>query len=323
MPKTSALETLFARIFRLSTEKEYLLRLQWLGKSRSWARPLSPSLLRIVAGSGLVLTCGLGFLAWETGQWTWKEARYHLASSRHQIHLSELRVIQSDVRNIESAVNDAFRQKQRMRALYGISYTNAAPDFGIGGQSFSSPEDSALSRGLHENLYHMELKGRQLRGKIDYTLRNFHQIEEFIDYRHNIWDHTPSVAPAPGNWTSRFGYRVHPVTRRYAMHRGLDINGNRWTPIHATASGVVRSSRRERGYGNLVVIDHGNGYQSRYAHLQRSLVQRGEIVKRFDVIGYMGSTGLATGVHVHYEVLRERRQVNPEKYILPVGLVVD
>ncbi len=323
MRKVTPLESLFAKLFRLTSGKEYLLRLEWVGKSRSITRPLSRPLIRVLAATGFLLLLGLGFLAWEIGQWGWKQAHYHVTASRHHLHLGELRAIQSDLQTIEGTVTGAYEQKQRMRALYGISYTPAGEGFGVGGRSHPAPGDTALSRGLHENLFYAELKGRQLRGKIDYTLRNLHQIEEFIDYRHHTWDHTPSIAPAPGNWTSRFGYRIHPVTRRYAMHRGLDIGGSRWTPIHATANGVVTVSRHERGYGNLVIIDHGNGYQTRYAHLQRSLVRRGEVVRRFDVVGYMGSTGLVTGVHVHYEVLRDRRHINPEQYILPVGLVVD
>ena len=180
-----------------------------------------------------------------------------------------------------------------------------------------------MSQRQQEKHSHTQLKGRQLRGRIEYTLRNFNQIREFVDYRHNIWDHTPSVMPAPGNWTSGFGYRVHPVSGRYAMHSGLDISGSRWTPVYATANGVVTVSQRENGYGNLVVIDHGNGYRTKYGHLNRILVGKGEIVKRFELIGYMGSTGTATGVHVHYEVLRDGKPVDPERFILPTGLVVD
>jgi murein DD-endopeptidase MepM/ murein hydrolase activator NlpD len=266
----------------------------------------------------------MGCLIWEAGYWATKEIRYHYASARHGIQLSELRDIQSGLKTIETSVEDAFQQEQRMRALYGINYLGASQSaFGVGGRSYSSPEDADLSSGLYENLFHAQLKGRQLRGKLDYTLRNFLQIQEFVDYRHDLWDHTPSVTPAPGNWTSEFGYRVHPVTGRYTMHKGLDISGTRWTPIHATADGRVAVSGSEGGYGNLVVIQHGNGYSTKYGHLNRILVRKGQRVKRFDLIGYMGNTGVATGVHVHYEVVRGEESLDPEKFILPTGLVVD
>ena len=323
--KVPALHAVFAAIFRLSAEKQYLLHIQWLNKRRSISRPLSPALMRTLTGVAAFLLLGIGCLAWEAGYWAVKEVRYRVSSTRHHIQLAELHDIQVGLKNIETSVEDAFQQEQRMRALYGINYLGSSQStFGVGGRSYPTAEDADLSRGLYENLFHAQLKGRQLRGKLDYTLRNFLQIQEFVDYRHDLWDHTPSVTPAPGNWTSEFGYRVHPVTGRYKMHNGLDISGNRWTPVHATADGRVAVSGADNGgYGNLVVIQHGNGYSTKYGHLNSILVKKGQLVKRFDLIGYMGSTGLATGVHVHYEVVQGKEAVNPEKFILPTGLVVD
>jgi len=323
--KVPALHAVFAAIFRLSAEKEYLLHVQWENKRRSISRPLSPGLMRSLTAVFAFIALGFLCLAWEAGYWAVKEVRYRVASTRHSIQISELRDIQYGLKSIETSVEDAFQQEQRMRALYGINYLGAAQSaFGVGGRTYATAEDSDLSRGLYENLFHAQLKGRQLRGKLDYTLRNFRQIQEFVDYRHQIWDHTPSVVPAPGNWTSEFGYRVHPVNGQYKMHTGLDISGTKWTPVHATADGVVSVSGADHGgYGNLVVISHGNGYSTKYGHLNRILVTRGQKVRRFDLIGYMGNTGVATGVHVHYEVVQGKDPVNPEKFILPTGLVVD
>lgn len=323
MRKVPALQAVFAKLFRLSADKEYLLHIQW-ESNRSLSRPVSPYLIRSLALLALVVLAGIAGAAWEVGNWAVQKARYHIAASRHQLHLAKLRDIRKDLSTVESSVDRAYQQEQRMRALYGINYMgNSSGAFGVGGRTHPDAADVLLSQGLQEKLFHTQLQGRQLHGKIDYTMRNFVQIKEFVDYRHNLWDHTPSVVPASGNWTSGFGNRVHPVYRRYAMHKGLDIAGSRFTPVYATANGVVKVSAREGGYGNLVIIDHGNGYNTRYGHLQRIVVSRGELVKRFDLIGYMGSTGTATGVHVHYEVLRDGMHVDPERYILPTGLVVD
>jgi murein DD-endopeptidase MepM/ murein hydrolase activator NlpD len=319
-----ALNAVFAAIFRLSADKEYLLHVQWQNKRRSISRPLSPALKRTLTGVLAFLMLGFLCLVGEAGYWAIKEIRYRVASTRHSIQIAELRDIQYGLKSIEGSVEDAFQQEQRMRALYGINYLGPSQsNFGVGGRTYPEPEDADLSRGLYENLFHAQLKGRQLRGKLDYTLRNFRQIQEFVDYRHELWDHTPSITPAPGNWTSEFGYRVHPVSGRYKMHTGLDISGTRWTPVHATANGRVSVSGAENGYGNLVVISHGNGYSTKYGHLNRILVKKGQVVKRFDLIGYMGNTGVATGVHVHYEVVQGKTPINPEKFILPTGLVVD
>ena len=323
--KVAALKAVFAKLFRLSAEKEYLLHIHWKSRHRSIARPLSPTLIRVLTGVFGFFLLGVACLVWEAGYWVVKEMRYHYASVSHGTRLAELRSIQYDLRAIEGTLDNAFEQEQRMRALYGLNYLGASEaGFGVGGRSHPSADDSALSRGLYEHLFHAQLKGRQLRGKIDYTLRNFEQIQEFVDYRHHIWDHTPSVSPAPGNWTSGFGYRVHPVTGRYTTHKGLDISGSRFTPIRATANGRVEfSSRDDGGYGNLVVLSHGNGYYTKYGHMSRILVRPGQRVKRFELLGYMGSTGMSTGTHVHCEVLRGKEPIDPERFILPTGLVVD
>jgi murein DD-endopeptidase MepM/ murein hydrolase activator NlpD len=308
----------------LSPDKEYLLHLQWQNKRSSVSRPVSPYMLRALAGVALFLLAGLGCAAFEGGRWALNVARYHFAANRHTVHLGELRDITAEMGTVEASLDYASRQEQRMRALYGINYpASASQTFGVGGRSYPEAGDTALSQGLQENLFHTELKGRQLEGRIEHALRNFSQIREFMDYRHNLWDHTPSVRPAMGNLSSGFGFRVHPVLGRYILHKGMDIAGSRWTPVYATADGVVSVSEAENGYGNLVVIDHGNGYKTKYGHLNRISVRKGAIVKRFDRIGYMGSTGMATGVHVHYEVERDGTPIDPQSFILPSGLVVD
>jgi len=325
MRRVSALKAVFAKLFRLSAEKDYLLHIQWKSRHRSIARPLSPALIHALTAVFGFFLLGAACLAWEASYWAFKEMRYHYAAATHGTRLAELRDIQSDLRAIEGTLDNAFEQEQRMRALYGVNYLGSSEsNFGVGGRSYPTSDDSLLSKGLYENLFHAQLKGRQLRGKIDYTLRNFEQMREFVDYRHQIWDHTPSVSPAPGNWTSGFGYRVHPVSGRYTAHKGLDISGSRFTPIRATAAGEVIASSMDRGgYGNLVVIKHGNGYYTKYGHMSRISVKPGQKVKRFELLGYMGSTGLSTGIHVHYEVLRGNDPIDPEPFILPTGLVVD
>ena len=107
-----------------------------------------------------------------------------------------------------------------------------------------------------------------------------------------------------------------PFTGYRQMHHGLDIANHRGTPIIATADGRVSSVGRNSGLGKIVAIDHGYGFRTRYAHLSEIKVKRGQRVKRGDVIGLMGSTGYSTGPHLHYEVIRNGKTVNPIKYIL-------
>lgn len=126
----------------------------------------------------------------------------------------------------------------------------------------------------------------------------------------------PSLMPVEGvRLTSGFGVRSDPFRRRAAMHAGIDLAGPVGTPIYATADGVVNRSQYAGAYGNLVEINHGQGIQTRYAHLSRRIAEPGQRVKRGDLIGLMGSTGRSTGSHLHYEVRIDGRAVNPTPFM--------
>ncbi|MBR2400365.1 MAG: M23 family metallopeptidase [Tidjanibacter sp.] len=114
-----------------------------------------------------------------------------------------------------------------------------------------------------------------------------------------------------------YGRRLHPIYKRYIQHKGIDFGGRRGDPIYATGNGVVVHSEkglRRKGYGQQLVIDHGFGYKTRYAHLNERLVKVGQEVKRGELIGYMGNTGGSTGPHLHYEVIYMGNNVDPINY---------
>ena len=119
------------------------------------------------------------------------------------------------------------------------------------------------------------------------------------------------VAPVPGRLTSHFGQRRHPILGYVRMHAGLDFKAGQGTPIVAVTDGRVSSAGRMGGCGNAVRIDHGGALQTRYCHMSRIAARGGQYVRRGQVIGYVGSTGLSTGPHLHYEMYRGGRPVNP------------
>lgn len=126
----------------------------------------------------------------------------------------------------------------------------------------------------------------------------------------------PAGFPAEKGWVSSFfGTRTDPFTGRPARHEGVDIAGKLGTKILAVAAGVVTWSGDRYGYGTMVEINHGNGYITRYAHHSENLVEVGDTVKKGQAIGLMGSSGRSTGPHVHFEVLRHGRVVDPIKYV--------
>lgn len=117
--------------------------------------------------------------------------------------------------------------------------------------------------------------------------------------------------PVNGPMTSGFGMRFHPILKRRRMHAGVDFGAKQGTPIRASADGVVIAATYSQGYGNMVIIDHGGGISTLYGHCSRISVGGGQRVKRGDVVGAVGSTGLATGPHLHFEVRVNGRPVNP------------
>lgn len=119
------------------------------------------------------------------------------------------------------------------------------------------------------------------------------------------------------NKIGAFGYRVHPVYRQWRFHSGVDMPGRTGDPIYATGDGVVEYVERSRaryGYGTQILIDHGYGYKTRYAHLNKLLVERGDTITRGQLIAEMGNTGVSTSPHLHYEVIYNRSHVNPINY---------
>ncbi|NMP32053.1 M23 family metallopeptidase [Thalassotalea sp. M1531] len=143
------------------------------------------------------------------------------------------------------------------------------------------------------------------------------KILESLTLGHHIQNNSYlSGRPIIKGWlSSYYGIRKDPFNGRPAMHKGVDFAGKENAPIIATASGVVSWASERYGYGNLIEIDHGDGYKTRYGHNKVILVELGDVVEKGQVIAKMGSTGRSTGPHVHYEILRNNTQINPAKYV--------
>jgi murein DD-endopeptidase MepM/ murein hydrolase activator NlpD len=141
-------------------------------------------------------------------------------------------------------------------------------------------------------------------------------VQDGVERRHALADATPTIWPAHGWLTDAFGGRTDPFTGNHEFHAGLDISTDRGQPVYATADATVRSAARAGAYGNMIVLDHGFGLVTRYAHLDRFNVRAGDQVKRGAVIGFVGATGRATGDHVHYEVLANGTLLNPLRFLL-------
>ena len=145
---------------------------------------------------------------------------------------------------------------------------------------------------------------------------SYKEIEKMIKNKEKLLASTPAIQPLSNRDLNRlssgFGYRIDPVYKTVKFHPGLDFSAPQGTPIYATAEGTVQTAGNlGNGYGNHIVIQHGYSYSTLYGHMSRIKAKRGQRVKRGEVIGYVGSTGKSTGSHLHYEVFKGRKRLDP------------
>ena len=183
----------------------------------------------------------------------------------------------------------------KSRAMGGAQAAPLAQQAAKTFSALAAPEDTF---GLLRNV----LEGLQSR---------LSDVRYMVERRNALAAATPSIWPAQGWLTSRMGSRQDPMTGGSDFHAGLDIAGEKGQPIYATAAGRVTQAEYQGAYGNLVVVDHGFGLETKYGHLSSFSVKPGQSVKRGDVIGRLGATGRATGYHLHYEVRANGRLLNP------------
>ena len=141
------------------------------------------------------------------------------------------------------------------------------------------------------------------------------EIKEYLHIQRDIYFATPKGYPVKGRISSSYGRRVHPRSGRRDFHSGIDLSARPGSKVQATAEGIVSYSGWSGGSGNLIVLEHGHGFSTVYAHNRSNLVKVGQKVQRNDVIAYVGSTGNSTGPHVHYEIWKKGKHINPYKYL--------
>jgi len=167
------------------------------------------------------------------------------------------------------------------------------------------------------NLNSLEGNLSSLGREITLQLNSYEQIYSKLSQDVERLRRTPSIQPVNlGYMTSPFGSRADPFTGKRRMHHGQDFGVLSGTPVYASADGIVKSRNGKTGYGNTVILDHGYGIKTIYAHLSRYAVKQGSEVKRGDLIAYSGNTGRSTGPHLHYEVRVNNVPVNPRHYFL-------
>lgn len=191
---------------------------------------------------------------------------------------------------------------------------------GIGGTDWHLKEPEMVRPRLGNRLALMGERIEKLKRQTRFERESYEEIVNSLRERERRLAHTPSVLPARGFITSYYGWRKHPLTKQSEFHRGIDVANLVGTPVVAVADGRISFAGWKRGFGRFLEIDHGYGYVTRYGHLKSILVRVGDRVFRGQTIGLLGSSGNATGPHVHYEVLVSGKHTNPKAYIRHAGL---
>jgi murein DD-endopeptidase MepM/ murein hydrolase activator NlpD len=231
------------------------------------------------------------------------ELQYDLLNDKTQLIENALTELQDRDDNIYRVVFEAepIPEATRTAGFSGVSYRNL--------QNFTNSqlmiETSTRINTLAKQLYIQS--------------KSYDEVVDMVKDKAKLLASIPAIQPIKNNDLNRlgsgFGYRIDPIYKTIRMHAGIDFSAPMRTAIYATGDGRVSSiMRMDRGYGNCVIIDHGFGYKTLYAHMSRFNVQKGQSVKRGEVIGYVGNTGKSTGPHLHYEVIKEGAKINPVNF---------
>jgi len=245
-----------------------------------------------------------------------------LSTPKERILLRELentrqqyKILNEQLDLLEKVVNDLeYRDENIYRTLFEAEpIPSSVRNAGYGGvEKYKRLEGYSNSKMMIETTKKVD----RLSKKLYILSKSYDEIAKLAENKEDMLASIPAIQPVKVSKkisiSSGFGYRFHPIYKVRKFHEGLDFIGPVGTPIFATGNGtVIKTERTRSGYGNVVIINHGYGYQTIYAHLHTITVRQGQKVKRGEQIGTMGSTGLSTAPHLHYEVILGKTKLNP------------
>jgi len=242
-----------------------------------------------------------------------REMRAEIYTLEENIRLTrdQVRRLSTELELLEQRDNDVYR---------AIFEAAPLPDSIRSGQP-SRPEghEDFSYRNTDELLAQLNIEVHSLKRRIEVQKASYDTLMKMVQSKEKMLASIPAIQPIANksleHIASGFGYRIDPIYKTPKMHTGLDFAAPMGTPIYATADGVVTESNYDDGgYGQHVIVNHGYGYQTLYGHMVRIKARRGERVKRGQVLGWVGSTGKSTGPHLHYEVIRNGRKIDPVHY---------
>ncbi len=240
-----------------------------------------------------------------------------ILSQQNRILLSKYSNLQNEIKFFSYRLDSLNRTDDSVyRAIFGekpiIKPIRMA---GIGGASLKQESDSADFEFV---IYETSRRIQELNNKLKVSEKSYKHLLILAEKQKGKLKHIPAIMPVHNKTLehtgSGLGKRFHPILGIWRMHEGLDFNAPKGTKIYATANGKVKKCYKSKTFGNCIIIDHGFGYETLYAHLLKFNIKTGAKVKRGDIIGFMGTTGLSSGVHLHYEVHLKGKEVDPVNY---------
>lgn len=282
-------------------------------------------LLSVVAALVVFTFIGSSFLFIHLGA-KWVEIKKLRLENREQ--KQQLQIFAAKVDNLEKIMGRLKEFDQKLRVITDLERPSTSdnqradvmgnPMVGVGGprEQDKDPlsrvlqgERSAIAERMNQSL-------DRLQNEVKNQEKSYQELRTFLEDRKSSLASTPTIWPTKGFLTSGFGWRNSPFTNQRQMHEGIDIATRRGTQVRAAANGLVVFYSFKGGHGNTLVIDHGFGYRTQYSHLDSAAVRVGQRVKRGDLVAYVGTSGVVTGPHLHYEVYVNGVPVNPARYLL-------
>jgi len=270
---------------------------------------------------GLLATIGVGFGISQLGSGT------RSVRQENQVLVEELSDIRGRLDILQDTISTMGQREDRLRLLAGLpSVDSSVREAGIGGTGLpelgrnkvyqSNPMVGRLAFGAR-----VDIDGLIRRANI--LAASFSEINDTLSRNRERMANTPSIMPTAGWLTSHFSRRrLHPILHIARPHEGIDVAAPMGSPIVAPAAGVVSRVASETGYGLVLEVNHGNGTVTRYAHCSRIVVKTGQKVTRGEIIAHVGTSGLSTSPHLHYEIHLNGKVVDPLTFVVP-GAIPD
>ena len=242
--------------------------------------------------------------------------RINLLSAENQVLKEQIRSMGQKMAMVQGSLEGLAARGNELRLMVDLSKIDDDTRSAAIGGSTAPTANAFLTGDAAEVLSSSQALIEKLSREVKLQQASYEEISKRVEYNKSYFNHLPAIKPMAGPYSiNGFGMRVHPVLRVYRMHEGIDIVNDVGANVYAAGDGVVHfAGRTAGGYGVVIELSHGYGYSSLYAHLDKVLVRPGQTVRRGELIGKCGRSGLVSGPHLHFEVRRDGRKQNPVDY---------